>query len=111
MKCSFTYDFHVFQFTQTFGWATDRHEMDRGMADDSWDEALVCRHRYSDGLLHALQSSMHEEETRNSLLRGIIYRAKHCLVPVQTTIGSFTRHCDIDILKKVTKIQKHKIIL
>uniref|UniRef100_A0A9J8AWK8 Chemokine interleukin-8-like domain-containing protein n=1 Tax=Cyprinus carpio carpio TaxID=630221 RepID=A0A9J8AWK8_CYPCA len=57
------------------------------MADDSWDEALVHRHRYSDGSLHALQSSMHEEETRNSLLRGIIYRAKHCLVPVQTTIA------------------------
>ncbi len=30
---------------------------------------------------------MHAEETRNSLLMGIIYRAKHCSVPVQTTIG------------------------
>lgn len=72
--------------------------LDRAQTDMKWTEAwlmtagmrLLSTDRYSDGLLFTLQSSMHEKETRNSLLRGIIYRAKHCIVPVLTTIDSFT---------------------
>lgn len=72
--------------------------LERAQTDMKWTEAwlmtagmrLWSADRYSDGMLYTLQSSMHEEETRNSLLRGIIYTAKHCIVPVLTTIEFYS---------------------